>query len=218
MRGINEQQRERAYKNAVKKAAVQNQRAERLGGGRGSFSGEEWLSLCNQHQNRCVLCGHPRPLTPDHVIPLMRGGQNTIENIQPLCHACNIVKRGTSMDYRSYSAQPEELADLATRSSPCDGVEAAPRPLWRAQLSSMEQYLDKQGVLPVTREKGHVHPEHGRWPGSELVPVLVAEIKRLRHLVLANESLAHIETVAWWYRGTLPNTLRDYLHIPEDAS
>lgn len=120
------------------------------------------------------------------------------------------------MDYRNYTARAAELASRPSGSTPYDNSAVeAPAPVWRAQLSSMELSLDNQEVLPISSEEGDVHPGFRQWVGSDLVPILVAEIKRLRHLVLANESLAHMESVAWWYRDTLPNTLRDYLYLSQ---
>ena len=49
----------------------------------------------------CVRCGASEVrLTKDHVVPISRGGSNAIENIQPLCKACNCSKGVSAEDYR----------------------------------------------------------------------------------------------------------------------
>jgi 5-methylcytosine-specific restriction endonuclease McrA len=67
----------------------------------GAYTEAEWLALCEHHGHRCLSCGtQSRPLTADHVIPLSKGGGNTIENIQPLCGPCNSRKGANDTDYR----------------------------------------------------------------------------------------------------------------------
>lgn len=67
----------------------------------GSFTNTEWVDLCNQYDNLCLCCKLPGlDLTADHVIPLSRGGSNTIDNIQPLCGSCNSKKHTKTTDYR----------------------------------------------------------------------------------------------------------------------
>ncbi len=41
---------------------------------------------------RCVICGATKGLQYDHIIPVSRGGGNTVENIQLLCQNCNKLK------------------------------------------------------------------------------------------------------------------------------
>ncbi|MFN6537593.1 MAG: HNH endonuclease [Nostoc sp. EkiNYC01] len=44
---------------------------------------------------QCRSCGKTAPetnLTIDHIIPLARGGQNDISNLQTLCFTCNQQK------------------------------------------------------------------------------------------------------------------------------
>ena len=56
----------------------------------GSFAREEWEARKIQFGNRCAYCGRKsKRLTPDHYIPLARGGTNFIDNIIPACQHCN---------------------------------------------------------------------------------------------------------------------------------
>ena len=67
----------------------------------GSYTVEEWLSLCAEYENRCLCCKEVKPLEGDHVIPVSKGGTNSIDNIQPLCHSCNTSKGNRrTTDYR----------------------------------------------------------------------------------------------------------------------
>lgn len=72
-------------------------------GAEGSVSRAEWEELKDQFGRRCLSCGRTENetlLTLDHVVPLSRGGSNTIENAQPLCRPCNSSKGVTALDYR----------------------------------------------------------------------------------------------------------------------
>ena len=40
----------------------------------------------------CCYCGSSERLVVDHIIPITKGGQNTIENTQILCCSCNSIK------------------------------------------------------------------------------------------------------------------------------
>lgn len=66
----------------------------------GCFTSDEWLALCERYDNRCVCCKQHKPLTVDHVIPVVKGGTSDISNIQPLCKSCNSKKRDKTMDFR----------------------------------------------------------------------------------------------------------------------
>ena len=67
----------------------------------GSHTALEWAETCAKYGNKCLCCGaSDRPLTRDHVIPLVLGGSDAIGNLQPLCGPCNSAKGQTGLDYR----------------------------------------------------------------------------------------------------------------------
>lgn len=96
----------RAYNTANKhilKAGKARRRA-RIRNAGPSFTAAEWRDLCIYYKHRCLCCGKSEPeidLTADHVIPLVHGGKNTIDNIQPLCLTCNLRKGTKAHDYRT---------------------------------------------------------------------------------------------------------------------
>lgn len=68
-----------------------------------SYTAEEWRNLCAYYNYTCLCCGRRESeikLTVDHIVPLARGGTNSIDNIQPLCRHCNQSKHTRTIDYR----------------------------------------------------------------------------------------------------------------------
>jgi len=72
-----------------------SKRRARLKNNGGSFTTKEWEQKKKEFDYTCAICGEKEPqikLTVDHIIPLNKNGVNSIDNIQPLCIACNIKK------------------------------------------------------------------------------------------------------------------------------
>lgn len=69
---------------------------------------QAWFRKCEKLGNKCQLCGKTNEeskLTIDHIIPVSKGGKNNINNLQPLCHSCNVHKSNKMpLDYLAHLA------------------------------------------------------------------------------------------------------------------
>lgn len=94
--------RNKEYRKAHTEAAnarTHKRRAAKAGNG-GSYTSAQWVALCNKYHNMCLCCGKKNKLTPDHIIPIAKGGSSNISNIQPLCMPCNAHKHTGTTDFR----------------------------------------------------------------------------------------------------------------------
>lgn len=70
------------------------------------FTSSEFNDLKKKYSGKCLCCAAIEGdvvLTPDHVCPISLGGDNSMENIQPLCVSCNSKKNTKHLDYRTKS-------------------------------------------------------------------------------------------------------------------
>ena len=66
----------------------------------GEWSQEEWDTLCELANHKCMCCGKEETVR-DHIVPIADGGDNWITNLQVLCRSCNSSKGNRhSIDYR----------------------------------------------------------------------------------------------------------------------
>lgn len=69
----------------------------------GKFTLKEWQDKKKEFNYTCPACFKKEPeikLSIDHIIPLVKGGSNYIENIQPLCMPCNSRKNNKFIKYK----------------------------------------------------------------------------------------------------------------------
>lgn len=96
---------------------VKDTRQGKLRQNGGKHTDQEWLDLCASYGDKCAACGKRRPLTKDHIVPVIKGGADSIDNIQPLCRACNSSKGTKTIKYnnraRHIASCPARLAQEA---------------------------------------------------------------------------------------------------------
>lgn len=62
---------------------------------RGKVSNKMRFAIYKRDHNRCCYCGRGGKwvrLEVDHIIPIAKGGKSTMDNLQTLCHDCNVKK------------------------------------------------------------------------------------------------------------------------------
>lgn len=67
---------------------------------RRKFTDYEKKTVYANGNGHCAICGRPisfSEMTVDHKVPLSKGGGNGIENLQPACKTCNLMKNSLTM-------------------------------------------------------------------------------------------------------------------------
>lgn len=94
--------REWTKKNRDWKCRLNAERRARKLNAIGGHTLNDWQNLKAQYDWTCPCCKRREPeivLTEDHIIPLVKGGSDNIENIQPLCGSCNSKKHTNIIKY-----------------------------------------------------------------------------------------------------------------------
>lgn len=107
------QNKEWSLNNHDKVNRIASRRRARMRNAEGDYSVEQWRELKEIYNHTCPQCFRSEPeikLTIDHKTPLVRGGTNHIDNIQPLCFSCNASK-GRKIWFASYPINHKQYAN-----------------------------------------------------------------------------------------------------------
>jgi len=55
-------------------------------------SDSDWQRLLHRYNGKCAYCGERTALHKDHIIPISKGGTDSMGNILPACRECNLSK------------------------------------------------------------------------------------------------------------------------------
>ena len=68
---------------------------------RGKVSNKMRFAIYERDGYRCRKCGSPNDLEVDHIFPIAKGGKTEFNNLQTLCHQCNLLK-SDSVEHGTY--------------------------------------------------------------------------------------------------------------------
>lgn len=63
----------------------------------GEFTNIEWKHTVDAFDRKCAYCGDVWEHI-DHIVPLSKGGTNTIDNVAPACAQCNLSKNAAYLE------------------------------------------------------------------------------------------------------------------------
>lgn len=80
-----------------KERAKKHQRRARKLNAKGTYTADQIINLLKKQRGKCVYCKSSikEKYHIDHIMPLVKGGGNGIENLQLLCPTCNLRKNAT---------------------------------------------------------------------------------------------------------------------------
>jgi len=62
---------------------------------RGKVTNKVRFAVYQKYNHRCAKCGSTKNLEIDHIFPISKGGKSNFDNLQVLCHECNLKKSNT---------------------------------------------------------------------------------------------------------------------------
>lgn len=91
-----------ATKWGIPESTNKQTRSERLAEARklGTHTAAEWTAMVDIFDSKCVRCDESGEIVKDHIVPIYKGGSDSISNLQPLCRRCNSSKGPETADFR----------------------------------------------------------------------------------------------------------------------
>lgn len=162
----------------------------------------------------CTACKRAPSTDADHIVPKSRGGQNTFENLQGLCHSCHSSKTAThdGGGYRSAALIPNmqhkpRIPVTVVCGAPCSGKSTYVDQ--RRAASDLVIDLDRI-IADQTGHDLHATPPSGRMR-------VLRDALRTRNDLLYSLSRDRTHTRAWLVVSAPTYTARSQWHAMLDA-
>jgi len=84
--------KEKRLRQEIRKELIREEFSDLKIDNRSSIPEEIRHEIWRRDQGQCVKCGSKENLEFDHIIPISKGGSNTVRNIELLCENCNREK------------------------------------------------------------------------------------------------------------------------------
>lgn len=82
---------------------------------------KDWVRLVARYRGLCAYCGASKATCRDHVIPIARGGKDSIGNILPACSPCNLSKgRSLLVEWKNRTKKHDRRTKAKTNKPPPD--------------------------------------------------------------------------------------------------
>jgi hypothetical protein len=94
----------------ARKRAFHKRRAIKASAETRLISSREWKRLVNRYQGKCAYCRKAPWNHREHIIPLSRGGRESIGNLLPCCERCNTSKHNKLLSEWRYGASQVRIA------------------------------------------------------------------------------------------------------------
>lgn len=166
------------------------------------------LQVYERDSYECVYCGSDSQLQCDHVVPVSKGGETTLENLATACRSCNVRKkdkdrkafvRGLSKDKLGHS---EDCPDKkAPKVSPQRDINQTPHPNPEKTLRSSPVFDEFWKTYP--RREGANPKEPARrkfltWVSAGVDAQAIIEGARLYAVSVAGKDARFVAQAVTW--------------------